>query len=635
LRVDPQSTVLAGDGPFRLADVDALRDQQDALASQRATLEAALRTLDRELETLVAARRKADETLRLRQDQLARASDADRERLQADAELAASQARVAELEVARADQERRAAQTRIEPLAQRLAAIEKEVGRVRLAQVIDHAGLESIAEASRKSRQALAKEIDRARARLSAAEVRSGSDEAAPAIIAASRATVSALLELDAIEIGSEGAWNMRRLALEAGQDKERQRAAHKLLDAAIDQIDAQLRTTQEQLDSARASARAQRSRLEALAGDDVRRNAEQRTLDALMREIDARERVQTQLARLKLLLTRSRGDLEAAKEPKTLLQWSQFVAANLAEHARTVWEYELFSATESTVVEGRAVTLNYGVTVGKSVGILILFGIGFWLARFLTRRLVASLVRNTRVSAQFARVLYRWVMWLLGLVVLIAVLKVSRVPLTAFAFLGGALAIGIGFGTQNIIKNLISGMIILFERKLRVGDIVTIGSLSGTVAAVDLRATTVRGFDGIDFIVPNSNLLENQVSNWTYLNSMMRREVAVAVAYGTDLRPARQVLLECAAAVPDVLADPAPQVLVANFADDGIELRLQFWIRLQTERAGPVIESDVRMAIDEGLRGAGVSIPFPQRDVHLHMDPPATLDRPAGAGTG
>jgi small-conductance mechanosensitive channel len=193
-------------------------------------------------------------------------------------------------------------------------------------------------------------------------------------------------------------------------------------------------------------------------------------------------------------------------------------------------------------------------------------------------------------------------------------------VPLTAFAFLGGALAIGVGFGTQNIIKNLISGMIILFERKLRVGDIVTIGSLSGTVAAVDLRATTVRGFDGIDFIVPNSSLLENQVSNWTYLNSMMRREVSVGVAYGTDLQRGRQLLLACAASVPGILTEPATEVLVARFGDDSIEYRLQFWIRLQTERSGPLIESDLRLAIDAGLRAAGISIPFPQRDVHLHM---------------
>jgi small-conductance mechanosensitive channel len=628
---DASVPALAGTGPHPVAEVDTLRDQRDALASQRSSLEGTLRLLDHDLAALVVARRKADEALRLRQDQLARAGDADRERLQVDAELATLQARVAELEVARADRERRDGQARLEPLAQRLATIEREVDRVRDAQAIDDAALQTVTAASRRVRQGLSQEVEKLRSRLAAAEARTGTDDAAPRIAASLRSTLVVLSELDAIEQGVEGAWAMRRLAVEAGSDKQRQTAARDLLVTAIDQIDARVRVAQEQLDSARATARAQRALLDSLASDDPRRDAEQRVLDALTQEIFARERVQGQLARLRLLLTRSREDVERAGKPTTPSQWLEHAADRGAGLARAAWDYELFSATESSVVDGRAVTVNYGVTVGKSIGVLILFGAGIWFARVLARRVVAQLVRRTSVSAPFGSVLYRWLMWSLGLVVLIAVLKVARVPLTAFAFLGGALAIGVGFGTQNIIKNLISGMIILFERKLRVGDIVTIGNLSGTVAAVDLRATTVRGFDGIDFIVPNSSLLENQVSNWTYLNSVMRREVSVGVAYGTDLQRGKQVLLACAASVPGILTEPTTEVLVARFGDDGIEVRLQFWIRLQTERSGPVIESDLRLAIDAGLRAAGISIPFPQRDVHLHMVPSA----PGEAGTG
>jgi potassium-dependent mechanosensitive channel len=443
-------------------------------------------------------------------------------------------------------------------------------------------------------------------------------------VAAALRASVAALVELDAIEQGVREAWALRRVALDAGADAERLAAARELLATAVEQIDSRLRASQQQIESARARSRAQHATIDALAGDDPRRAAEQRVLDALSREIDARERVQQQLTRLRLMLSRSLGEVQAAAEPRSLAQWSQHVAGGAGALARSAWEYELFSATETTVVDGRAVTIDYGVTVGKSVGVLVLFALGVWLARLLVRLFVAQLVRRSGVSAQFASVLYRWLMWLLALVVLVAVLKVARVPLTAFAFLGGALAIGIGFGTQNIIKNLISGMIILFERKLRVGDIVTIGELSGTVAAVDLRATTVRGFDGIDFIVPNSTLLENQVSNWTYLNSTMRREVSVAVAYGSDLPQAIRVLLDCAASVPGVLPEPPAEVLVARFADDGIELRLQCWVRLQAARTGPQVESDLRLAIDAGLRAAGISVPFPQRDVRVRwVEPP------------
>ena len=258
---------------------------------------------------------------------------------------------------------------------------------------------------------------------------------------------------------------------------------------------------------------------------------------------------------------------------------------------------------------------------------------LGYWVARLLTLRVVAQVVRRAGVSAQYGRVPYRWVMWMLGLAVLIVVLKLARIPLTAFAFLGGALAIGVGFGTQNIIKNLISGLIILFERKVRIGDIVTIGSVSGTVTAVDLRATTVREFNGIEVIVPNSHLLENQVSNWTYPNPTMRRAVAVAVAYGTDLQQAKRILLECAGTIPGVLASPAPDILLADFESDGIELRLQFWISLQQPVPGPMIESNLRFALESRFRQAGISIPFPQRDVRLRVASPMPAEAGATAG--
>ncbi len=623
-----------GPGPYAVAAVDILRDRRDAVATQRSVLASSLRVLDGELESLVLARRKADETLRLRQEQLARAAEQDRDRLQAETDLARTQARVAALEIARADMERAEGQVRLASFDSSFAALERESERVRSVQVLDEPELSNVAEASRRARQGLTKELDQARKRLATASTRRDeSDPVTIRVLAAQRATIAALTELDQIEQGKEEAWRLRRQTLIANADPTRRESARSALATAIEQIEARLRVATEQLDSTRASARAQRLQIEALPTGDVRRPAEQRVLEALLAEIDTRERVEEQLSRLKLLLTRSRNDIEVV-EPKTLQEWSAFLAANLARGARAVWEYELFSATDNSVVDGRTVTLDYGVTVGKSVGVLVLFGLGFWFARFLARRVVAQLIRRASVSEQFGSVIYRWIMWTLGLVVLIGVLKLTRIPLTAFAFLGGALAIGVGFGTQNIIKNLISGVIILFERKLRVGDIVTIGTLSGTVAAVDLRATTVHGFDGIDFIVPNSNLLENQVSNWTYLNSTMRRSVNVDVAYDTDLRQAVRILAECAVSVAGVMSEPAPEVLLTSFGSDGIECRLQFWIRLQTELSGPVIESNLRFAIADRFRAVGISIPYPQRDVHVHgLGPGIGGMHPVGQG--
>jgi small-conductance mechanosensitive channel len=205
-----------------------------------------------------------------------------------------------------------------------------------------------------------------------------------------------------------------------------------------------------------------------------------------------------------------------------------------LHETWRAFWQYELFAVEDVSDVDGRKVSVFYGITVGKSVGALLLFVIGYWLFSRLSHLLSKILVSRFGISNQLASVIRRWMMILLALGLIVFILNLARIPLTVFAFMGGALAIGVGFGTQTIIKNFISGIIILFERKIRVGDIIELGGMTGHVTAVDLRATTVRGFNGVEALVPNSSFLENQVVNWTYSNQQLRRELKVGVAYGS-----------------------------------------------------------------------------------------------------
>jgi small-conductance mechanosensitive channel len=259
---------------------------------------------------------------------------------------------------------------------------------------------------------------------------------------------------------------------------------------------------------------------------------------------------------------------------------------------------------------------VEYGVTVGKSLGVFALFGLGWWVAARAARRAIDAVVARGRVSAQLGRVLYRWIMTVLLVAVLVVVLKLARVPLAAFAFLGGALAIGVGFGAQNVIKNLISGAIILFERKIRVGDVVTIGGVSGTVSAVDLRATTVRGFDGIETILPNSHLLENQVADWSHGAGRIRGTILVPLAHDADVGEAAGSILSCTRAHEGVLAEPAPQVLYDDMGPSGRVLKLWYWFRLGGARSGPEIASDLRFAIDAALRGRGIGLARTLHDV-------------------
>jgi len=146
-------------------------------------------------------------------------------------------------------------------------------------------------------------------------------------------------------------------------------------------------------------------------------------------------------------------------------------------------------------------------------------------------------------------------------------------------------------------------------------------------VINVDLRATTVRGFDGIDAIVPNSTLLETQVSNWSGGNPNIRRAIAVGIEYGSDVRKAAQLVADCARAHASVLADPAPEVLFDNFGSDDLQLRLLFWVALGGARGGPTVDSDLRYAIHDALQAAGIVIAFPQRDVHLDMAGPLRVE--------
>jgi small-conductance mechanosensitive channel len=265
-------------------------------------------------------------------------------------------------------------------------------------------------------------------------------------------------------------------------------------------------------------------------------------------------------------------------------------------------------------------------VTVGKSLGALLIFLGGLWaVGRMLgvvERRLVSRGFNAPRV-----RTMKRWGMLLASLVLLLVTLNAARIPLTVFAFLGGALAIGVGFGTQTIIRNFISGMIVLAERRVRIGDTIEVDGITGTVTSVDVRSTTVRGFEGVETIVPNSVLLENKVTNWTFTDQKVRRAVRVGVAYGSSLRDVAEMLEETVKRHGNVLADPPPQVYLDEFADSAVVFLVHFWVDLAQVANSMRVMSDLRFMIGKRLDEAGIDIAFPQRDVHLDAARPLKVE--------
>jgi small-conductance mechanosensitive channel len=183
---------------------------------------------------------------------------------------------------------------------------------------------------------------------------------------------------------------------------------------------------------------------------------------------------------------------------------------------------------------------------------------------------------------------------------------------------LGGALAIGIGFGSQNIVNNFISGLILLVERPIKEGDIVEIDSSTGTVEHIGPRSTRIKTPSNTHIVVPNSAFLEKNVVNWTLADDLIRAKIELGVAYGSPTREVESILLEVVKTHPKTLDSPEPIVLFRDFGDNALVFEVDFWLRMPTIRDRRIVESDIRHTIAETLQNRGISIPFPQRDLHL-----------------
>ena len=235
------------------------------------------------------------------------------------------------------------------------------------------------------------------------------------------------------------------------------------------------------------------------------------------------------------------------------------------------------------------------------------------WFGRFLSSHL-----RQRGVNPDVAHLVLRAYQIVAIAMVLLTILETLNVPLTAFAFISGAVAIGVGFGAQNIINNFISGWILMWERPIRIGDFLEIGDTRGTVEAINARSTRIRRIDGVHLLIPNSQLLENTVVNWTLVDRLTRSEVKVGVAYGSPVEKVREIMLSILRNYEDILEEPAPSVFFEDFADSALLFGAYFWVNATGERDLRKIRSDLRFTIDREFREQGIVIAFPQRDIHV-----------------
>jgi small-conductance mechanosensitive channel len=291
----------------------------------------------------------------------------------------------------------------------------------------------------------------------------------------------------------------------------------------------------------------------------------------------------------------------------------------------KAVWQYELF------VVD------TQGVTVGKIGGALIILIVGIMLAgggtRWLHRRMRVRFKMSVHATAITEKLTY----YVTLLIVIFIAMRSVNIPMTAFAFLGGAVAIGVGFGAQKLINNFISGFILMVEQPIRVGDLVQMDTYLGKIEDIGVRSTRVLTFDNVHLLVPNSFFLENNIVNWTHNDNMVRGKVAVGVVYGSSTKLVKKQLLQAADENDEVLKNPEPYVMFEDFGDNALLFTLYFWIMVERVIDKKRIESDIRFLVEKLFQEEKLVIAFPQRDVHLDTSRPLqiTITKESATGQG
>ncbi|HTH15136.1 MAG TPA: mechanosensitive ion channel domain-containing protein [Magnetospirillum sp.] len=417
--------------------------------------------------------------------------------------------------------------------------------------------------------------------------------------------------------------WQLRWLLLNSG---ERDKLRNALSD--VDHLVHRLQTWNVYLESeiARTPNQDDRSALERLGGLSKEQSALAGQIQAAHRaRVEILRNGQQAIASLLRTLSIWRQDVLARGADRAPAAIVRDVAEDLWQGARAVWQFEFFSVEDTLEIDGRKVVAARSVTVGKALGAILFLVIGYLASTWMARHLGRFAVRRLSLVAGHANILSRWLHFTLFATVFISALYMVNIPLTVFAFLGGALAIGLGFGTQVLLKNLVSGLMLLVERPLRVGDLIEVGSVVGSVTDIGVRSSTIRTSEGIEILVPNSTFIENNVTNWTYSNAAVRRSVKVGVDYAASAEHVRDLLLGVCARHEQVLADPQARVLLEEFGADAMVFNLQYWIDYNRGADASLIASELRFMINGAFAEAGIVIPHPQRVLHLASEQAAT----------
>ncbi|HAZ23681.1 MAG TPA: mechanosensitive ion channel protein MscS [Algoriphagus sp.] len=273
-------------------------------------------------------------------------------------------------------------------------------------------------------------------------------------------------------------------------------------------------------------------------------------------------------------------------------------------------WLEELLNISLINLGESK---LTIGLLLTLIFSFIALFVISEWLRRLLVNKILKSydITTGTRQS------IGTMVKYLLILAGIFSILQTNGIDLSAFGVLAGAIGVGIGFGLQNVTNNFISGLIILFEQPIKVGDRIEVGDVTGDVIKISARSTMIVTNDNITIIVPNSQFIDSQVINWSHSDRMVRFNFPVGISYKENPQRVKEILLDVAKKNPGVLNTPETDVLFSDYGDNSINFTLRVWTSEYINRPN-VLKSQLYYEVFKRFGEEGIEIPFPQRDLHL-----------------
>ncbi len=600
--------------PYSLAELDAVLDDQQAAAAAAALVEEQVAVSRRAVDSARDQLDAAEQRLRLARDQAVEPSATQRRQLR----WFELQVRSAEIELRLRRLELDNARRDLELQGSRAAALERSALRLRSSLVVSDEERQTILAGLAERGAELERELAAARERTARAEDRLAAAEAAlPADAEGRPARVAAAdarrLEVDAAQIRQE-VLSLRRERVERLDDLWRLRfrafagelaasdlaVARKSLEADLEKLERTRRLAAVQLAERRLFLRQANERLAAATAALLRPIGDQG--QALEQMVALYEDELVDLERAARQVRRVQGEVAALHDRISLGEHATLVGDRIA----AAWR------TEITTADGRP------ITVGKLVLAFLLILLGFFLSRAASRRLGRAVFPRLGLTPGAALAFQTLVFYTLLVVFVLWALRLVGIPLTFFTVLGGVLAIGLGFGSQNIVNNFISGLIILAEHPIKVGDLIEVDGVFGKVERIGPRSSQIRSGDNTHIIVPNSAFLEKNVLNWTVSDDVVRSTVDVGVAYGSPVETVAELLERAVAEEPSILAEPAPEVLFSDFGDNALAFRAYFWVRVARPLDRQRAQSRLRFRIDALFRDADIVIAFPQRDVHL-----------------